>query len=313
MSAPSPVVRFGVCLPQFGATWAEAREVAEAADEAGFDAVWAVDHFVGIPDETTPVLEAWTEIAAVAAVTRRVRLGHQVLCVAYRSPALLAKMAATLDVISGGRLVVGLGAGWHEPEYVQYGYEFPPIAARLAQLDEAAHVLRRLWTEERTTFEGRHFTVRDAVSYPKPVQPRLPIMIGGGGERVLLRHVARHADIWNNLGVNHGEVARKRDVLARHCRAIGRDPAAITISQQTLAAIATDRAEAARRTARVFEELGFLEGSPELALTGTPEEIRARVERNRALGITAYTMSFGRRTDPEDVRRFGRDVVAAYA
>jgi F420-dependent oxidoreductase-like protein len=305
-------VRFGVCLPQYDSTWSQAREVAEAADEAGLDSVWCVDHLIGFPFDHVPVLEGWTEIAAIAAVTRRVHIGHQVLCAGFRSPALLAKMAATLDVVSEGRLILGLGAGWYESEYTQYGYPFPPIAVRLAQLEETLHILRALWTEERVTFAGRHFTLHDAVSNPKPVQRRLPLMVGGGGEKVLLRHVARHADVWNNLGAAHGEVARKRDVLVRHCRAVGRDPRDITVAQQTLAAIATDRAEAARLTETVLSELPFLTDSPDLALTGTPEEIRARVERNRALGITAFTLSFGRRTDPEHVRLFGREVVAAY-
>ncbi len=303
---------FGVCLPQFDATWAHAREVALAAEEAGLDSVWCVDHFVGIPDERQPVLEAWTEMAAIAAVTRRVRLGHLVLCVNYRPPTLLAKMAATLDVVSGGRLVVGLGAGWHQPEYEQYGYAFPPIGTRLAQLDETIEILRRMWTDERATFEGRHFAVRQTACVPKPVQRRVPILIGGGGEKVLLRLVARHADMWNNLGVYHDEVARKRDVLAGHCRAIGRDPSEIVVSQQTLAAIATDRSEARRRTEQLRAELGFLDASTELSLTGTPDEIQARVERNRALGVSAFIMSLGRRTDPEDVRLFGREVAAAF-
>ena len=305
-------LHFGVVLPQFDATWNHAREVALAAEEAGLDSVWCVDHLIGIPDGRQPVLEGWTEIAAVAAVTRRVRLGHLVLCVSYRSPALLAKMAASLDVVSNGRLIVGLGAGWYQPEYEQYGYPFPPIGTRLAQLGETLEILRRMWTEERATFEGRHFAVHGAVCEPKPVQRRLPILVGGGGEKVLLRHVARYADIWNNLGAYHDEVGRKRDILAGHCRAVGRDPSEIVVSQQTLAAIATDRGEAARRTARLREELGFLDASTELSLTGTPDEIQARVERNRALGVTAFVMSFGRRTDPEDVRLFGREIAAAY-
>jgi F420-dependent oxidoreductase-like protein len=305
-------LHFGVVLPQFDTTWNHAREVALAAEEAGLDSVWCVDHFIGIPDERQPVFEGWTEIAAIAAITRRVRLGHLVLCVSYRSPSLVAKMAATLDVVSEGRLIAGLGAGWYLPEYEQYGYPFPPIGTRLAQLGEALEILRRMWTEERATFEGRHFAVRGAVCEPKPVQRRLPILIGGGGEKVLLRLVARHADIWNNLGAYHDEVARKREILAGHCRAIGRDPSEIVVSQQTLAAVATDRSEAARKTARLREELGFLDASTELSLTGTPEEIRARVERNRALGVTAFIMSFGRRTDPEDVRLFGTQIAAAY-
>jgi F420-dependent oxidoreductase-like protein len=305
-------IRFGILLPQFDATWQQACEVAQAADEAGLDAVWCVDHVLGIPVEDTPVFEGWTQIAAIAAVTRQVRVGHQVLCVSFRAPALLAKMAATLDVISGGRLILGLGAGWYEPEYTQYGYPFPPVATRLAQLGETLEILRALWTQERTTFAGKHFTVTRAVCNPKPVQPRLPIMIGGGGEKVLLRLVARHADVWNNLGAYHADVGRKRDVLLGHCRAVGRDPGEIMIAQQTLAAIGTDAATAARRTAQVFAELGFLDGAPELALTGTPDEIHARIARNHALGVTAFTMSFGRRTDPEHVRLFGREIVAAY-
>lgn len=305
-------VHFGVVLPQFNASWSQARELAQAADESGFDSVWVVDHLVSVLNEAESVLEAWTEITAIGAVTQRVRVGQQVLCVSFRHPPLLAKMAATLDHVTGGRLILGLGAGWHPGEYTQYGYPYPPMGTRLRQLDEACHVLRRLWTDERTTFEGRHFQVRDAVSDPKPVQARLPLMIGGGGERIMLRLVARHADVWNNLGVYHGEAAHKHAVLLEHCRAIGRDPAEILITQQTLAAIAMDRTDAARRSQKVLAELGFLDGAPALALLGTPDEIRSRVEQNRALGLSGFLMSFGRGADPEHVRLFAREVVAAY-
>jgi F420-dependent oxidoreductase-like protein len=305
-------IRFGIALPQMGATWSQTVEVAQAAEEAGLDSVWAIDHVVGIPDQRQPVFEGWTLVTAVAAITKRVRLGHLVLCVNYRSPALLAKMAATLDVISGGRLVLGLGAGWHQQEYAEYGWDYPPIGTRLAQLDEALTILRKMWTEPEATFEGRHFAVRGAVCNPKPVQERLPILVGGAGEKVLLRHVARHADVWNNLGAFHGDVAHKREVLAGHCRAVGRDPKEIAVSQQCLAAIATDRAAAARKTADLFAELAFLDGAPDLALTGTPDQVRARVEANAALGVQGFVMSFGRKVDPEDVRLFGREVVATF-
>ena len=306
-------LRFGLMLPQGSASWAQTVEVAQAADEHGFHSIHCVDHFVGIPMDTTPCLEGWTEIAALAGVTRRVRLGHLVLCVSYRSPALLAKMAATLDVISSGRMIVGLGAGWHSGEYEQYGYEFPPIGVRLGQLGETLAILRSMWTAERTTITGRHFSIRDAACFPKPVQARLPILIGGGGEKVLLKHVARHADIWNNLGVSHRDVAEKRKVLDAHCRMVGRDPAEIVTSQQCLAAISTDRAEAARRSESIVRALGFLDAAPELALLGTPDEIRGRVDANRALGVTSFIMTLGRKTEPEDVRLFGREVIAAFA
>jgi F420-dependent oxidoreductase-like protein len=312
MATNRGAVHFGVVLPQFNASFAQAREVAQAADESGFDSVWVVDHLISVLNEAETVLEAWTEITAIGAITQRVRIGQIVLCVSFRHPPLLAKMAATLDQVTGGRLIVGLGAGWHSGEYEQYGYAYPPIGTRLRQLDEACQILRRLWSEERTTFEGRHFQVRNAQLSPKPAQPRLPIMIGGGGEKVMLRLVAEHADIWNNLGAYHGDAAHKREVLREHCRAIGRDPAEILVTQQTLAAIAMDRTDAARRTEKVVAELGFLDATPELALTGTPEEIRTRVEKNRALGINGFMMSFGRRTDPEHVRLFAREVVSAY-
>ena len=306
-------IRFGVMLPQWGATWSRAVEVAQAADEAGFESVHCVDHLVGFPMDTLPGLESWTEISAIAAVTRRVRLGHLVLCVSFRSPALLAKMAATLDVISNGRMILGLGAGWYAGEYEQYGYAFPPIATRLGQLGDTLAILRAMWSTERATVEGRHFQVRNAACAPKPVQARLPILIGGGGEKVLLRLVARWADVWNNLGIAHREVAAKRAVLDAHCRALGRDPSEIVTSQQTLAAIALDRAEAQRRTQAVMRALGFLDGAPDLALCGMPDEIRARVEANRELGVTYFIMTLGLQTDPEDVRLFGREVIAAYA
>jgi F420-dependent oxidoreductase-like protein len=312
MATNTTPVHFGVVLPQFDASFAQAREVALAADESGLDSVWVVDHLISVLNEAESVLEAWTEITAIGAITRRVRLGQMVLCMSFRHPPLLAKMAATLDQVTGGRLILGLGAGWHPGEYAQYGYEYPPMGTRLRQLDEACHVLRRLWTDERATFEGRHFCVRDALCDPKPVQPRLPLMIGGGGEKVMLRVVARHADVWNNLGVYHAEAAHKHAVLVGHCRAIGRDPAEILVTQQTLAAIAMDRTDARRRGEKLLADFGFLDAAPDLALTGTPDDIRDRVERNRALGINGFVMSFGRRTDPEHVRLFAREVAAAY-
>lgn len=305
-------MRFGVGLPQFGVPWSLTCEVAQLCDEAGFDSVWMVDHFVGIPDDRQSVFEPFTAMAAIAAITRRVKLGFQVLCVSFRPPALLAKMAATLDVISGGRLILGIGAGWHEAEYVAYGYEFPSIGTRLAQLDETLAICRAMWTEERATFKGRHFRVEDAPCAPKPVQRRLPVMIGGGGERVLLRLVARHADLWNNMGITHQDVAAKRAVLAAHCRSIGRDPAEIEVTQQTVAAIAEGPTAARQATEKVLAELPFLVGDRELAITGTPDECRRRVGKSRELGIDHLIMALGRRPDPEALRLFAREVIPAF-
>lgn len=304
-------VQFGIGLPQFGGTWAEARDLALLADEAGFDSVWVADHFFGVGSDDP--LEAWTEITAVAAVTRRIEVGFLVLCNNYRPPALLAKMAATLDHIANGRLIVGYGAGWFVQEYEAYGYPFPDMPTRLAQLEEGLEILTRMWTEDAPTFTGRHYRIENARCRPQPTRkPHPPLLIGGGGEKVLLRLVARYADIWNNMGITHRDVAHKLEVLRGHCRKLGRDPGTIEVSQQTLGAIGGSADEARRRTEEVHQEVGFLTGAPELCLTGTPDEIIARVRANVALGITSFIMSFGRHAAQEAVRLFGRTVIPAF-
>ncbi len=304
-------IKFGVTLPQFGATWPEVKELALLADEAGFDSVWVADHFLGVGSDDP--LEAWTEMAAVAAITRRVEIGSLVLCNSYRPPALLAKMAATLDQIADGRLILGYGAGWFVMEYEAYGYEYPPVGTRLTQLEEGLQVLKAMWTEEQPTFHGRYYRIDNARCLPRPVRrPHPPILIGGGGEKVLLRLVARHADIWNNLGMAHRELPHKLAVLRAHCARIGRDAGEIEVSQQTIGAIALSSDEAHRRTEEVHREVGFLTGAPDLCPTGTPDEIVQRLRRSIDMGITTFIISFGRHTGAENVRLFGREVIPAF-
>jgi F420-dependent oxidoreductase-like protein len=304
-------IKFGVTLPQFGATWSEVRDLAVLADELGFDSVWVADHFFGVGSDDP--LEAWTEMAAVAAVTRRVELGFLVLCNSYRPPALLAKMAATLDRIADGRLILGYGAGWFEMEYTAYGYDFPPVGTRLAQLEEGLQVLKAMWTEDAPTFRGRFYRLDGARCRPRPVRaPHPPILIGGAGEKVLLRLVARYADGWNNLGMFHRELPEKLAILRGHCARIGRDPGEIEVSQQTVAAIGLSADEARRRTEEVHAEVGFLTGAPELCPTGTPDEIVARLRRSIDLGATSFVMSFGRHVTAESLGRFAREVLPAF-
>src|SRR5437879_13115085 len=160
-------VKFGLTLPQFGASWSEVKEIASLADEVGWDSVWVADHFLGVGSDDP--LEAWTQMSAVAAITRRVELGFLVLCNNYRPPALLAKMAATFDQIADGRLILGYGAGWFVMEYEAYGYEFPPVRTRLAQLEEGLQVLKAMWTEEQPTFHGRYDHIDNARCLPRPL------------------------------------------------------------------------------------------------------------------------------------------------
>ncbi len=306
-------IRFGVCLPQFGSAWSDVADVARACDRLGFDSVWAVDHFFGVPDATVPLFEAWTEMAAVASITERVRLGHLVLCVSYRHPAVLAKMAATLDHVSQGRFVLGMGAGWHQMEYQAYGIPFPPISRRLQELDEALSIVRKMWTEDPASFYGEHFHIEDAWCRPRPVQqPHPPILIGGTGERVMLRIVAEHADIWNNLGWAHGQVGKKLEALRRHCDARKRDVDQIEVSQQTIAAIGENEAEARRASEAVRAELPFLNGGDDLIIAGTAEECIERVQRNAAMGITMLVLSFGRRTSVASLELFAERVLPAF-
>ena len=306
-------IRFGVCLPQHGSTWSEVVAAARACDRLGYDSIWAIDHFFGIPDATRPIFEGWTELTALAALTERVRLGHLVLCVSYRNPAVLAKMAATLDHVSNGRFVLGMGAGWHQQEYHAYGFPFPPIGTRLKELDEALTILRKMWTEEPASFFGEHFHVEEAYCRPRPVQsPHPPILVGGTGERVLLRIVAEHATIWNNLGWAHRDLPHKLDVLRAHCEAAKRDFDAIEISQQTVAAIGATEDEARRATDAVLAEVPFLSGGRDLIIAGTPEQCIERVRQTLEMGASTLLLSFGRNPSAETLELFAERVVSAF-
>ncbi|MGH7861537.1 MAG: LLM class F420-dependent oxidoreductase [Candidatus Dormibacteraceae bacterium] len=230
MAAARPI-RFGIFPSVGNVTWPELRDVWHAADELGYATAWIPDHFYsGGASIESPNLEAWTSIAALAACTQRIRFGTMVSGNTYRHPAVLANMAATVDQISDGRLVLGIGAGWMQVEHHGYGIPLPPPRERLDRLDEALRVIRLLFTERRANFEGRYYQLRDAVCEPKPIQkPYPPLLLGGGGEKRTLRVVARHADEWNGEVSPRG-MARKIAILHEHCRAIGRNPDEIEVS-----------------------------------------------------------------------------------
>jgi F420-dependent oxidoreductase-like protein len=220
--------------------WAPMRDVWVAADDIEvFSAGWNFDHFYPIlqDDRTGPCFEGWTMLAALAGVTRRLRLGVMVTGNPYRHPAVLANMAASLDVISGGRLELGIGAGWNEEESAAYGIDLPPLRERFDRLEEACAVIGLLLTREVASFEGTYYRLTDARCEPKPVQrPRPPLVIGGAGERRTLRIAARFADQWNIPGATPEVLAHKIEVLHRHCADVGRDPAEIEVSVQVRAA-----------------------------------------------------------------------------
>ena len=213
--------------PAAGADWPELLQNCLAAEACGWDGVWFSDHLMpSRGDPCAPINESFTALAALAASVPRLRLGHMVAGNTYRHPALVAKMAAGIDRISGGRFVLGVGAGWQANEHRAYGIPFFDTPGRMARLDEACSVLRCLLTQEMSTYNGRRYQLMDAPLSPKPVQARLPILIGGGGERLLLRIAARHADEWN-VFAGPELLRHKNEVLARHCDAVGRDPSQI--------------------------------------------------------------------------------------
>jgi F420-dependent oxidoreductase-like protein len=216
-------------IPQL-TTLDQLRAVWMVADEAGFDHCWVYDHFLAVSgaSEEGEVYDGWSLLAAMAALTTRVRIGALVTGNTYRNPGILAKMAVTVDHLSGGRLEFGLGAGWMEREHAMLGLEFGTAGERVARLDESCRIIKGLWTQDRTSFEGRYYRIDDAIANPKPLQqPHPPLWLGGRGERKLLRVVAQHANVWNISAREVDEDIRVSGVLDAHCADIGRDPAEI--------------------------------------------------------------------------------------
>ena len=301
-------MHFGVNLPQIKRSWEETRAAARAVEALGFDSLWFNDHLYGIPMPELPIFEAWSALPAVAAVTERVELGTLVSPIGFRNPALFAKSVATIDQISGGRVIVGLGGGWYEQEFRGYGLDFPPVAERLQQLEEGIELMRRLWSEEKVTFAGAHFKTDGVYCAPKPAR-RPPILLGGGGEKVLLRLAAKYADIWNNLAVQQEQIAHKIDVLKRHCDAVGRDPATLTISQQTMVVIGADADDAAAKVAKANKLFGGHLGK---GIAGTAEQCCEQIRALADLGCTMLVIEFFGRDIREPARIFAEKVLPEF-
>ncbi|HEY2601001.1 MAG TPA: LLM class F420-dependent oxidoreductase [Thermoleophilaceae bacterium] len=263
-------IRFGIHAGPQNATFDELLELWQRADELDYDWMSVFDHFMPIfGDPEGGCFEGVSLMAALAAHTTKIRCGILVTGVTYRHPAVAANMAATIDHISHGRCEYGVGAAWFEKEHDQYGIPFPRIGVRMDMLDEACHVMRGLWTQERFSFEGKHYQLSDAQMDPKPVQEHLPLVIGGSGEKRTLRIVAEHADVWNTAYGDMDVFKHKLDVLSQHCTDVGRDPADIRVSVTMRAALAEDEAGVADRR-RELEAAG---PSQFTYAIGTPEQV----------------------------------------
>jgi F420-dependent oxidoreductase-like protein len=281
-------------------------DVAARAEAAGFSSVWVMDHFRQIPQlgrawEDMP--ESTATLGYLAAATRTLELGCLVSCVTYRNPAYLAKIVATLDVLSGGRAWCGLGAGWFEAEHAAYGWPFPPAGERLDLLEDTLQLLPLMWGPGTKPFTGKRISVPETMCYPRPLRSPVPILVGGGGEKRTLRLVARYADACNLLG-DAGTVAAKVAVLRQHCLDAGRDPASVAVTHLSTALVGTD-AEVARRRPSSNVAQWSRRMNP-----GTPEDHVLRVRALRAAGVSHAIVSLAGVWDTDAVERYSTVIEA---
>ncbi len=306
-------IHFGATLPQIKRSWNESKEAAIAFDTLGYDSAWVCDHVYGVPNPQLPILEAWSLISAIAAVTQKVQLGTLVTPPFFRNPAMLAKQVATIDTIANGRVIMGLGAGWFQPEFEAYGNPFPSLGQRMVALEEAVQIMKGMWSEEKTTLEGKYFQVKEAICEPKPPR-RPPILIGGTGEKVLMGLVARHADIWNNMAIAQAQLAQKIEALKKRCETFKRDPASVQISQQCVVIIEETEAEAEASLEKAGRIYGGHMGAGlrEHGIWGTPERVIECIEKHRELGCTGFLMEFFGRDTRRPAEIFAEAVIPAF-
>ena len=326
-------MRFGVFIPQGwrmdlvgidpAEHWATMSGLAQRADSGPWESIWVYDHFHTTPtptDESTH--EAWTLMSAFAASTTRVRLGQMCTCMSYRNPAYLAKVAATVDVVSGGRTEMGIGGGWYEHEWRAYGYGFPPAGERLRALDEGVRIMRQAWTTGSATLQGKTYQVDGAIVRPLPLQPGgIPLWIAGGGEKVTLRIAAKYAQYTNFDGTLDGFRA-KSAVLAEHCRSLGTDFDAITRSANYNVAIGSTEGEVQEWLSWIREHLTAsigadlaerqLSGFGNLPGVGTPEQIAEKLSALKAAGLSYAITYFPEAAyDTSGMELFEKEVIPA--
>jgi F420-dependent oxidoreductase-like protein len=327
-------MRFGLFIPQGwrldlvgidpAEHWAVMRDLAGHADAGAWDSLWVYDHFHTVPMPTGEAThEAWSLMSAYAATTSRIKLGQMCTAMSYRNPVYLAKVAATADIISGGRVQMGIGGGWYEHEWRAYGYGFPSAGVRLARLDEGVQIMRDAWRDGKVSLDGKHYQVDGAIVAPKPLQDNgIPLWIAGGGEKVTLRIAAKYAQYTNFVGEPEG-FAHKSEVLAGHCRELGTDFDAIVRSVNVNATLGTSEADVKDRLQRIRDRLvGYVpeaaadamiaSGSGPDSATGTAEQIVERLQKLRGLGCGYVICYFPEAAyDRSGVELFEREVIPA--
>ncbi|MFX0185977.1 MAG: LLM class F420-dependent oxidoreductase [Candidatus Hodarchaeota archaeon] len=310
-------IRFGVHIePQLGFNYETVEKIAINAEKVGYNSIWTSDHFfLDTQSEERNCMEAWTLLSALAAKTKSLRLGTLVTCNSYRYPAILAKIAATVDHISNGRLEFGIGAGWKEIEYNAYGIPFPSIKDRMDQLEEALQIIKKLWTEPKASFEGKHYQIKDAFSAPKPIQQIPPIFVGGSGKKRTLRMVAKYGDYCNFGSFTEPEkIIELLTTLKKHCESIGRDYETVGKSLLTSVLIAETEEELEkilieRAKMRNMSLKDYRTTIGKGTFAGTPDQVKKRFQEMFTLGFDYFQIMFPYPWDYDQSTKFAQLVM----
>ncbi len=308
-------VKFGIRLPAFPLNNSRKGEFRDeilnylAALDGKFDSVWVADHFIPWyepQDPMTDTLECWTSLAYLAGKFSGYAFGSIVMSQSYRKPALLAKMGATLQTLSNGRFILGIGAGWKQDEYLAYGYDFPPTATRIHQMGEAVQIIKAMWTKPKASFQGKYYQIENAICEPKP-DPVPPILIGGGGKKITLRYVAQYADWWNFPGGTPENYAGLLEALRGHCNDVGRDYNSIVKTWAIECVAVADTTEDAIEIARSTPLY-----NPETALVGTPDEVEAQLRRFTDMDVEHFILRFADFPHTSSVETFAKEVMPRF-
>ncbi len=315
-------IRFGIQIPRVTRPGISGHEyfehvvdLCQIAERSGFDSVWIGDHLLHTnPDDTDPLPDALTLLAAIAARTRTLMLGALVAPITFRAPAVTAKIVTTLDAVSGGRAVMGLGAGWNAEEHRRYGIPFPPLRERMDRLEDAAAIARAMFTEAVPSYEGAHDSIEDALNHPRPQRGSIPIVVGGNGEQRTLRIAARYADACNLTVADPAEVRRKLEILDRHCVELGRDPAAVARTRGGGFVLAPTHEQALRDAEALRSTISL---TPERfagwAVVGEPDEVREQVQAGFDAGLDGFMFYLADSADGEPIARAGELLRSAFA
>jgi F420-dependent oxidoreductase-like protein len=312
---PTHPIRFGIQTGQQDVTWERMSDYWQKVDRWDYDSLWVFDHFypIFVPDPTGPCMESWTLLGALSQLTKRARLGALVNGNTYRNPCLTAKMAATLDRISGGRLNLGLGAGWFEHEHNSLGFDFKTLPSRLEALDESCQIIKGMLSQDKMTLKGKHYNVVDAVCNPKPIQKNLPLMIGGHGERVLLKLVAKHADMWNMTNTDALEMQRLIEIIERHADTVGRD--SDQIEKTLMLAMSYNPS---RQREEMLTELVATMSQPtgkvrDRIIIGSKQECIDKIEGFIKAGVSHFIfMQVWQMISEDEVQAFAEEVIPAF-